>query len=164
MISTLPLISKSFSPFTNPLVNVPSVPITIAITVTFMFHSLFVVGFFFGGGVQFPSNAQVYIFLLAFFQFYSVASRDETIHNSLGSLSFFFFLSFSFFVVVVVVVDYHLVCSSERNPFVGQHPIGVYESHSPRQMQDCVYTICLYGQISISCTIPSGSLFLPSCV
>ena len=41
MVSTHPLISKSFSPSTNPLVTVPSIPITIAIIVTFMFHSFY---------------------------------------------------------------------------------------------------------------------------
>ena len=39
MISTLAHISKSSSPFTNRFVTVPSAPITIDITVTFMFHS-----------------------------------------------------------------------------------------------------------------------------
>ena len=33
--------SKSPRPFKNPLVTVPNAPITIAIIVTFMFHSLF---------------------------------------------------------------------------------------------------------------------------
>ena len=41
IVSTRPLISNSSSPCTNPLVTVPSLPITIAITVTFMFHSFF---------------------------------------------------------------------------------------------------------------------------
>ena len=41
IISTCPLISKSSSPFINPLGIVPSAPITIGITVTFMFHSCF---------------------------------------------------------------------------------------------------------------------------
>ena len=36
MVSTRPQTSKSFSPFSNPLVTVP---ITIGIIVTFMFHS-----------------------------------------------------------------------------------------------------------------------------
>ena len=38
MVSTRPLISKSSSPFNNPLVTVPKAPITI---VTFMFHIFF---------------------------------------------------------------------------------------------------------------------------
>ena len=39
MVSTRPLISKSSSPCTSLLVTVPSVPITIGITVIFTFHS-----------------------------------------------------------------------------------------------------------------------------
>ena len=41
MVSTCPLISKSSSFCTNPLVTVPSAPSTIGITVTFIFHSFF---------------------------------------------------------------------------------------------------------------------------
>ena len=39
MVSTRLLISKSYSPFINPSVSVPRAPITIGITVTFMFLS-----------------------------------------------------------------------------------------------------------------------------
>ena len=41
MVSVPPPISKSSSPCRNPLVTAPSVPVTIGITVTFMFHSFF---------------------------------------------------------------------------------------------------------------------------
>ena len=41
MFFTCPLLSKSFSPFTNPLEIVPSAPITSGITVTSMFDSFF---------------------------------------------------------------------------------------------------------------------------
>ena len=41
MVSTLPPISKSSSPFSNPLVTLPNAPITIGIIVTCMFHSFF---------------------------------------------------------------------------------------------------------------------------
>ena len=41
MVSTHPLISKSSSPCTNPLVIVPRAPIIINITVTFVFYSFF---------------------------------------------------------------------------------------------------------------------------
>ena len=39
--SIRPLISKSSSPFSNPLMTIPRAPITIGITVTFMSHSFF---------------------------------------------------------------------------------------------------------------------------
>ena len=41
MVSTHALISNPLSPITNPLVTVLSAPITIGITVTFIFHSFF---------------------------------------------------------------------------------------------------------------------------
>ena len=41
MVSTRPPTSKSFSPFSNPLVTVPNAPITIGIIVTCMFYSFF---------------------------------------------------------------------------------------------------------------------------
>ena len=41
IVATRPVISKSTSPCTNPLVTLPRAPITIGITVTFMFHSFF---------------------------------------------------------------------------------------------------------------------------
>ena len=41
IVSIRPLVSKSPSPFTKPLVTVPRATITIGITVTFMFHCFF---------------------------------------------------------------------------------------------------------------------------
>ena len=41
MVSTRPPTSSSSSPFRNPSVTVPNVPITIGIIVTCMFHSFF---------------------------------------------------------------------------------------------------------------------------
>ena len=60
MVSICPFISKSFSPFNNPLVIVPKAPITIGINVIFVFHSFF---------FQFPRKVKVFV-LLIFFQFY----------------------------------------------------------------------------------------------
>ena len=60
MVSTRPLISKSSSPFIHPLVIVPRAPITIGITVTYMFHSFF----------QFPSKVRLLILRFAFFHYY----------------------------------------------------------------------------------------------
>ena len=75
MVSTRPPISKSSSPFSNPLVTVPK-PITIGIIVTCMFHSFF----------QFPSKVQVLILLFTFFQFYSVVIRDSKVDYFASSL------------------------------------------------------------------------------
>ena len=41
MVSTRPPTSKSYSPFSNPLVTVPNTPIIIGIIVICMFHSFF---------------------------------------------------------------------------------------------------------------------------
>ena len=41
MVSIRPLVSKSSSPFNNPLLAVPRAPITIGINVTFIFHNFF---------------------------------------------------------------------------------------------------------------------------
>ena len=71
MVSTPPLVSKSFSPCINLLVTVTREPITIGIIVTFMFQ------FF-----QFPRKVEVFILLFTFFQFSSVVSRDSEVHNS----------------------------------------------------------------------------------
>ena len=69
MVSIRTPTSKSSSPFSNPLVTVPNAPITIGIIATCMFHSFF--------------NS------LAFFQFYSVVSRDSKVDNFASSLFFF---------------------------------------------------------------------------
>ena len=58
MVSALPLIYKSSSPFDNPSVMVPRAPTIIGINVTFMFHSFF----------QFACKVQV----LFFFHFLSI--------------------------------------------------------------------------------------------
>ena len=77
-VFTGPLIFMSSNPFTNSLVTVPKILITISITVTFMFHSFF----------QFPSGVQVFILLFAFFQFYLVVSWDSKVQNLASSLCF----------------------------------------------------------------------------
>ena len=59
MVPNRPLIAKSFSPYTNSMVTVPSTPITIGIPTTLTFISFF----------QFSCKGKVFIF-----QFYPEVS------------------------------------------------------------------------------------------
>ena len=70
------LISNSASPFTNPLVTIPSALFTIGITDTFMFHI-------------FQLSNKVDLF--DFFQFYPIVCRNAKVLYSAGSFSFLFF-------------------------------------------------------------------------
>ena len=76
MVSTRTLISKSSSPCISSLVTVPRAPITIGITIPFMFHSLFVCFFLF--------------FFCFFFCFFSSLTRSR--YLTYFSLSFNFTL------------------------------------------------------------------------
>ena len=76
MVSTRPPTSKSSSPFSNPLVTVPSAPITIGIIVTYVFHSFF----------NSLARSRLLIPLFTFFQFYSVVSRDRKVEYFASSL------------------------------------------------------------------------------
>ena len=96
IVSTRPLISKSSSPFNNPLVTVPIALIVIGIIVTFMFHIFFFFVF------QFPSKVEVLVLLFILFWFYSIVSRSSKVNNFASSLFFFF-------------VNYYKVWSSGRD-------------------------------------------------
>ena len=82
-------------------------PITIGITVTFIFHNF-----------QFFSKVHILILLFVFFQFYTRVSK---INNSASSL--FSLLSW-----------YLIVWPRLGDPFVSQNPWGFFESHSPGQI------------------------------
>ena len=87
-VSTSPVISKSSSPCTNPLVTISRAPITIGITITFMFHSFF----------QFPSKIEIFTLLFTFnFTLWSVGNTK--VQNSASSL----------------FVDYYKIWSSGRD-------------------------------------------------
>ena len=81
MVPTQPPTSKSSRPFNNPLVTVRKAPITISITVSFMFHSFF------------SNSVEVLISLFTFFQFYSVVSRDYKVDN---------FADFLFYLLIII--------------------------------------------------------------
>ena len=106
MVYTRPLISKSSSPCTKPLMTVPSAPITIGITVTFMFHSFFS-----------PLARSRYLSLFfAFFQ-WSAGMAKSTFRLVLFFFSFFFFFCWLSLGLVV--------WSRLGDPFVSQNSRGV---------------------------------------
>ena len=95
MVSTRPPISKSSSPFSNPLVTVPNPPITFGIIVTCMFHSFFN-----------PLARSRYLSFFSYsfsFILWSVVTAKSTILQYL----FFFFFFF--------VIDYYKVWSSGQD-------------------------------------------------
>ena len=137
-----PLISKSSSPFTNSLGIVPSAPTTIGITVTFMFHSFF---------SSIARSRYLSLFSSSFnFTLWSAGTARSTIQQV---LLFFCWLSQGLF-----------GWPKLGNPFASQNLREFRMSDPLRQIPCCACTTCLYGRISISCTIPGGSLFLPYCI
>ena len=111
---------------------------------------------------QFSSKTQEIILLCTFFQFYSVVSRNSKDHNSASfvvSFLFFFFLFFFFFFFLQLLGP--VVWPRLGDPFVFQNSRGVCAAHFLGRVLRCAYTIWLYCQISISCTIPRWSLSTP---
>ena len=87
----------------------------------------------------------------AFFQFYPVVSWNSKVDHLAGS--FFYWLSLGL-----------VIWPRLSDLFVSQNPTGnVYScvTHFQGQLLHCAYTICLYGQIQISCTLPSELLSHP---
>ena len=80
MVSIRPVIFKSFSSCTHPLVTVSRAPITIGITVTFMFHSFF----------QFPSKVEVFIFFFSLSFNFNLRSTRTAKSTILQVLIFYF--------------------------------------------------------------------------
>ena len=82
MVSTHPVISKSYSPNINPLVTVLRAPITIGLIVTFICHSF-----------KFPSKVEYLSFfsLSVDFTLWSAWTAKSTVLQVLFFLFFFFF-------------------------------------------------------------------------
>ena len=87
MVLIVLFFSKFSSSFIIPLRIVLRAPITISITVTFMFHS------FFSCLPKFWYLSRFFLFL----RFYSLVSWNNRIRYSVGSFLFFLFFSFFFF-------------------------------------------------------------------
>ena len=94
MVITRPVIFKSSYPCTNRLVIVSSVPITIGIIVTFMFHSVF----------NSLSKVDVLISIFIFFQFHSVVRWDWKFHNSKSSPFCWLFSDINIIIIILILL------------------------------------------------------------
>ena len=124
VVATYPLISKSSRLFINPLGVVSSTPITIGITVNFMFYSFC------------SLSRSRFLSLFSLFLKFSLCGQPEQQSPLFGGFSLFCWLSLG------LVVWLRL-----GDLFVSQNPRGVCASHFPGRILGYEYTICSYGQI-----------------
>ena len=87
MVSNHPLISKSSSPFNNPLMTVPKAPTTVDIIVTFIFYSFF------------KSLARPRYLSFFSFSFNFILWLTGTAKSKISQVLLFFF--FFFFVIII---------------------------------------------------------------
>ena len=101
-----------------------------------------------------PSCSIVFLF------FFSSLARSR--YLSLFSLSSNFILwstGMAKSTIFLLIITCLVVWPRSRDLFLSQNSRELCEVHSLGRIEDCEYTTCSFGQISISCTIPSG---LPS--
>ena len=124
MVSTRVFISKIFNPFNNPSVTVASVPITIGITVTFMFHSFF---------SSLARSRYLYLFIPSFnFTLCSARTVKSTIRQVLC-----FLLTLTRSGRLVEIRWFVSISKSQRISCVS----------FIRRILGCAYTICSYCQM-----------------
>ena len=124
MVSSWPLISKSSSPFKNPMEIVPSAPPTIDIIGKFLFYSLI-------------SSLARFRYLSLFFP-----SFNFTLWSARSAMSIIRQVPFFGLLSLGLVVWLRL-----SDPFTPQNPREFYASHYLGRIAGCVNTICLYDQI-----------------
>ena len=120
-VSSLPLISRSTSPLSEPLGTIPSAPTTTGITVTLMFDNFFRFKYFFSAD---------------FFYFHCMERRNDKLNLMARSFCW---------------QAQGLVFRPElSDPFIYQNSRHFYKSHSLGWFQVCANKNWLHGQNSIS--------------
>ena len=121
---------------TNSLVTVPRAPITIGIIVTFMLYSF-----------ENSLERSRYLCFSHYFNSTLWSISTWTAKSTILQVLSFLLIIIRFSLLIEIKWS---VCDPSK-------------SHFPGQMQSCAYTVCSYGQISLSCIIPWGSTCPPSC-
>ena len=116
MVSTYTLISKLPSLFINPLCIVPSAPITIGITFTFMFHSFF---------NSLARSRYLSLFLLSFYFHFTLRSAGSA-SPPVGFLFYWWWLGL-------------VIWPRLNHWFLYQNPKEVCASHLPEQILLYIY-------------------------
>ena len=142
MVSACVLISNSSSPFTNPLVTVPSTLITISCSIVFFSYL--------------ARSRYLFLILLSFnFTLWSTRMAKFTIQQVLrafffmitrsGHLAKFTISASSHFFFVAITIG--LVIWQRLDPLVSQNLRVFCMSHFLEWILCCAYTISSYGQI-----------------
>ena len=152
MVSTRPLTSKSSTPCINSLVIVPSAPINIGISITFMFYSFF------------SSLARLWYLSLFSVLFSFTLCSAEMAKLTIRKVLF----------VLLIVIRSSCLAEISWSVCISKswRILGISFSRTDSRLYKyylfilllLLYsnTICLYGKISISCTTLTGSPCPPS--
>ena len=132
VFSHRPLISKSSSPWTNLFITVPSTPITLIFNIFF-----------------FSSLVYILISLFAFFQFYSVVSRNCKIYYSACSLlfQFLFFFFFSLFFLLTITRCARLA-AIQWSVCISNSQLFLRVSFSRTDSKLCIYHLFVWSNLN----------------
>ena len=130
LMVSISLISKSSSPFTNPL-EISQVHIPQLVSPSSSFSIVFL-----GGGVFFFTRSR-YFSLFAFFYFHAEVYQDGKAYNTTGSLLFYFFAFFYFFFFLLTITWSGSLAEIWWS-------VCISKSHSPGQILCCSYYYYYY--------------------